>query len=345
MTLHRSSQAVALALVIGLGVSACGTAPAADREPPATEHAHGSGAAAAAGTAALDEASPLRPLPEPAPQLPVTVESVDGRTVEVRDVSRVVPLTGAIAEIVFSLGLGDRVVARDVATTFPEAADLPVVTNGHDVSAEGVLSLRPTVVLADGFAGPPEALAAIREAGVPVVVVPEAWTLDDMWPRMAAVARALGVADAGQELIDRTRAEVAAAHTGAAQGDPPVVAFLYLRGPAGVYLLGGEGSGGDALIEAVGAVDAGSRNGLGPFTPLTSEALVTVAPDVLLVMTKGLASVGGIDGLLELPGVAQTPAGKARRVVTVEDGLLLNFGPRTPAVLEFLAGAVHGASR
>jgi iron complex transport system substrate-binding protein len=104
-----------------------------------------------------------------------------------------------------------------------------------------------------------------------------------------------------------------------------------------VYLLGGDGSGADSLLEAVGAVDAGSKAGLEAFTPLTPEALVAAAPDALLVMEKGLESVGGVDGLLALPGVAQTPAARDRRVVVVPDGELLNFGPRTPQTLEDIA--------
>ena len=119
------------------------------------------------------------------------------------------PLTGAIAEIVFSVGLGEHVVGRDVAATFPEAASLPLVTTAHDVSAEGVLSLAPTLVLADARTGPPEALQAIANAGVPIALAPEAWTLEDVWPRITAVAAALGVPAAGQALIDRTQQEVA----------------------------------------------------------------------------------------------------------------------------------------
>lgn len=339
----------ALALVGVMGLAACAE-PVATASAPATAIAPATVTPAPrdadAGPRVLAEAPPIGALEAPRPRLPATVASADGRTVEVTDVGRIVALTGPIAEVVFSLGLGDHMVGRDVATTFPEAEHLPVVTNAHAVSAEGVLSLRPSLVLGDGFSGPPEALAAIRDAGVPVVIVPEAWTLDEMWPRMVAIAAALGVPEAGETLIARTRAELTATGSAADQDSAiaPVVAFLYLRGPAGVYLLGGDGSGADALVEAVGAIDAGSRAGLGPFTPLTSEALVKAAPDVLLLMTRGLESVGGLDGLLALPGVAQTPAGKARRVVAVEDGLLLNFGPRTPAVLAFLADAIGEAA-
>src|SRR5690606_2905312 len=112
-------------------------------------------------------------------------------------------------------------------------------------------------------------------------------------------------------------------------GEPLRVAFLYLRGTAGVYLIGGRGAGSDALIEAIGAVDAGSAAGLTEFRPLTSEGMINAAPDVILVLTAGLKSVGGVDGLVKLPGIAQTPAGRNRRIVDADDGTLLTFGTRT----------------
>lgn len=274
------------------------------------------------------------------PRLPVTVTAADGRSVTVTDASRIVAvnLTGTLAEVVFSLGLGDRVVGRDVATTFPEAADLPLVTRAHDLSSEGVLALDPTVVLTDASTGPPEALTALRKAGIPVVQVPEAWSLPEVAPRIEAVAAALGVPEAGAELVARTRADVDAALAEVPRTAQPLkVAFLYLRGSAGVYLMGGRGSGADSLIEAVGAVDAGTSIGLERFRPLTSEGLVRAAPDVIVVMSGGLESVGGEAGLLRVAGVAQTPAGEHRRFIAMDDGELLSFGPRTGAVVRELA--------
>jgi iron complex transport system substrate-binding protein len=280
----------------------------------------------------------------PTPQLPVTVRSADGRSVTVDDVSRIVPLVGSISEVVFALGLGDNVVARDISATFAEAAHLPLVTRAHDVSAESVLSLRPTLVLADPETGPPEALDHIRNVGIPVVVIDKATRVNGIGERITTIAEAVGVPDAGRVLRDDTEAELAAATSSVPKDDEPLrIAFLYVRGQASVYLIGGPGAGTDSIIEAVGAIDAGTAMGLDKsFTPITSEALVEAAPDVLLLTTTGLDSVGGLDGLAEIPGIAQTPAGRNRRVVTLEDGLLFSFGSRTPEALRSIVEQLHG---
>lgn len=315
----------------------------------ATGTGDGSGTGEKAGTgsagSAGDTADRLEPLegPAPVPALPVTVDSADGVEITVDSAERIIPLSGSIAEIVYTLGLGERVVGRDVTATFEEAADLPVVTRGHEVSAESVLSLHPDVVLIESTTGPAEAIDQIRGAGVPVVVFEAAKELDDVATRITAVAGALGVPEAGDVLNDRTGQRIAAVQAGLPSGgDRPRVAFLYLRGTASVYLIGGAESGASSLIEAAGGIDAGKESGLTKdFTPITSEALVTAAPDVILVMTKGLDSVGGIDGLLEIPGIAETPAGADRRIADIQDGVLLNYGPRTDEVLADLTAQIH----
>ncbi|MCI3270150.1 heme/hemin ABC transporter substrate-binding protein [Streptomyces cylindrosporus] len=295
-----------------------------------------------ATTTAANRVEPLTDTPRP--KLPVTVTGADGGKVTVREARRIVPLSGSLSEIVFTLGLGDRVVARDITATFQQAAKLPVVTRGHDVSAESVLSLKPDLVLAETTTGPDEAMDQIRAAGVPVLVVDPAQGLADVGPRIRTVAEALGVPAAGKELADRSEQRIAAVRKAVPHNsEKPRVAFLYLRGSASVYLIGGKGSGATSLIEAAGAVDAGATSGLKKdFTAITSEALVKAAPDAILVMTKGLESVGGIDGLVKIPGVAQTPAGLDRRVVSIEDGVLLNYGPRTDQVLKSVVRQLYG---
>ncbi|MGW5850312.1 heme/hemin ABC transporter substrate-binding protein [Streptomyces sp. NPDC055254] len=329
--LPRLGLAVTALVALALTATGCGSTATPEGTP------------ARSAPAAPDRVEPLTPAPAPA--LPVTVPSADGAQVTVASAERVVPLTGSLNEIVYTLGLGGQVVARDITTTFEQAAELPVVTRGHDVSAESVLSLRPTLVLAETTSGPAEAMQQIRDAGVPVLVVAPAKGLDDVPKRIDAIAAALGVKDAGARLNERTaeRIDAARGRVPAAAGKRPRVAFLYLRGTASVYLLGGSDSGAASLLEAAGALDTGKESGLGKdFTPITSEALATAAPDAILVMSKGLESVGGVDGLVKIPGVAQTPAGMDRRVVAIDDGVLLNYGPRTDQVLASLVTQLYG---
>ncbi|MDN3251750.1 ABC transporter substrate-binding protein [Streptomyces sp. MA25(2023)] len=333
----RNRLAGALLSVLALTLTATGCGGSSDAS---------SGAGAGPGDAATAEpvANRVEPLAKrPEPELPVTVRSADGAQVEVERAERIVPLSGSLSEIVFTLGLGDRVVARDVTATFEQAAKLPVVTRGHDVSAESVLSLKPDLVIAETTTGPEEAVDQIRAAGVPVLFVEAAGGLDDVGPRIQAVADALGVPAAGKELTRRSEQRIEAVREDVPHGERPRVAFLYLRGSASVYLIGGKGSGAGSLIEAAGAVDAGAASGLEKdFTAITSEALVKAAPDAILVMSKGLESVGGVDGLVKIPGVAQTPAGLDRRIVSVEDGVLLNYGPRTDRVLKSVVAQLYG---
>ncbi len=337
----RNRLAGALLSVLALALTATGCGDSSRAAAGAASGAGADSATAPAEGAVANRVEPLARKPEP--RLPVTVRSADGERVTVKGAERVVPLSGSLSEIVFTLGLGDRVVARDVTATFEQAARLPVVTRGHDVSAESVLSLRPDLVLAETTTGPGEAVDQIRAAGVPVLFVEAAKGLDDVGPRIRAVAGALGVPEAGKELTRRSQQRIEAVRAQVPHGEKPRVAFLYLRGSASVYLIGGEDSGAGSLIGAAGAVDAGAASGLGKdFTAITSEALVKAAPDAILVMSKGLESVGGVDGLVKIPGVAQTPAGMDRRIVSVEDGVLLNYGPRTDQVLKSVVAQLYG---
>jgi iron complex transport system substrate-binding protein len=321
---HRTPRTAALLTTALLTLTACGGTP--------TE--------TGADTTAIDRVEPLTDTATPA--LPATITDATGTTITIATADAIVPLSGSLSEIVFTLGLGDHVVARDITATFEQAADLPVVSHGHDISAEGVLSLQPDLILAETSSGPQTALDQITAAGVPIVVFDPADGIDSATTRIAAVAATLGLPDLGEQLIERTRASITAATEGIDLTDPPRVAFLYLRGSASVYMIGARDSGATSLIEAAGGIDAGAEAHEGDFLELTPEALAAAAPDVILVMDKGLESVGGIAGLLEIPGVAQTPAGEQERIAHLPDGIMLNYGPRTGDVVADLAAQLHG---
>ncbi|MFI8565915.1 hemin ABC transporter substrate-binding protein [Rhodococcus sp. NPDC078407] len=305
----------------------------------------GSPGAVGPRTAVVEDPDPQPVADDPAAVLPVTVTGFDGVAVTVTDNSRIVAADqyGTLAETVFALGLGDNLVGRDTSAAFPAAQDVPDVTpTGHSLSAEGILELSPTVVLTDTSIGPRAVQDQIRAAGIPLVYFDPTRTLAGVADHIEAVAAALGVPGTGRALAERATSEIAAATDDTPTSDePPKIAFLYMRGPA-IKMLAGPGSGADALIEALGATDAGVESGLTEqFVPVTSEALISAAPDVILMMSKGLESIGGIEGLEQIPGIAQTPAGRDRRVVDMDDGTILSFGPNTGKVLRALASAVY----
>ncbi|MGA1170093.1 MAG: ABC transporter substrate-binding protein, partial [Ilumatobacteraceae bacterium] len=153
----------------------------------------------------LSQDFPLPTVEPESPRLPTITTGADGIVVEVTDSSRIIVLNEAIAEIVVSLGMQDFIIGRDATTTLASLLDVEEVSNGHDISAESVLSLRPSVVIGDTRTGPPEALQQLRAAGVAVLVAPEVWTLSDLPSRVEMIAGALGIPRAGDRLVDLTQ--------------------------------------------------------------------------------------------------------------------------------------------
>ncbi len=254
--------------------------------------------------------------------------------------SRVVVLANGVAEIMQSLNAQSIIVGRDISSTEKSLEDIPIVTSGHQILPEKVISLKPDLVLIDASSGPQSAIQQIEKSGVRVVKIPESWTLADIEVKVAAVGAAIGASRQAQILIEKLNQSLAQS-----QIEKQLrIAFLYLRGTSSVYLIGGSGSGADSIFASLGAVDVGAQQLKNPFNTLTAESLAALNPDVIVVMSKGLESVGGVDGLLKLPGVGQTKAGKDSAIIDVDDSLLLSFGPRTPSLIEQLRIALNELS-
>jgi iron complex transport system substrate-binding protein len=256
---------------------------------------------------------------------------------EVPTVQRVVALANGSAEIVAALGYTSILVGRDVASTMPELAPIAIDNPGHNVSTETVLAQKPDLILIDSNTSPTSALNTLKQSGIKIVTIPSTFDLKTVAAKESAVASAIGAPKAGELLtnqISSTNNPV----------KPIKVVFLYLRGTSSIYLIGGKGSGADSLITAMGFTDIGAANLAQPFSAMSAEELVKLNPDVILLMTKGLESVGGLAGLVQLPGIAQTQAGQHKRVVTVDDSLLLSFGPRTIPLIPRLRDDILKAS-
>ena len=270
------------------------------------------------------------------PSLPVTLTDATGNDVVVESIDRIIPLDGDVAEIVFALGLGDNVVATDLSATYPPEADaLPEVGYQRALSSETVAAFEPTVLLATDIAGPPQALDELRQLGFPLVVVPNEATSTGAAAKIRAIAEALGVPERGEELAGDVQSDIDLA-TVEAGADAPRVLALYVRGIS-VQLVLGEQAATHWLIEAAGGVDVSTDLGVTDTAPISIEALLRAEPDVILVPTAGLESVEGIDGLLEIPGMERTPAGRDGRILAYDDQMLLGNGPRAGEMLQQLA--------
>lgn len=281
------------------------------------------------------------------PALPVELTDADGYDVSVTDVSRILALDiyGTYTKTLSGLGLADNIVGRTVSSTEPNLADRPVVTEGgHNINVEAVLELNPTLVIVDHSIGPRDAIDQIREAGVTTVVMEPQRTIDSVDEDIITLGETVGLPDEARKLSERSIKEIDEAKEAIkaiSPEEPMRMAFLYARGNGGVFFIMGEGTGAQDLIEGIGGVDLAAENHLSYAEPANAEALARINPEVIIMMTDGLKSTGGIDGLLERPGVAQTIAGQKQRVVTIPDGQSLAFGPMTGQTLVKLAKAVY----
>lgn len=256
-----------------------------------------------------------------------------------KSAQKIVSVGGAATEIVYALGEGDKVVGTDTSSLYPEAATkLPQVGYQRQLSAEGILSLNPSLVIVLPEAGPPTAIRQIENAGIKVLRVTNESTVEGTKTKIRQIAEALGKKEKGEELIETFENEMAEAEKiVATKSTKPKVVFIYSRG-GGTAQVGGSNTPADAMIKMSGGANAVD---FADYKPLTPEALVASQPDVILLPTRGLASLGGIDAVLNLPGIKETPAGKNRRIITIDDMLLLGFTPRLGQGVKELCEKIH----
>lgn len=256
---------------------------------------------------------------------------------------RVVALGGSVTEIVFALGQEDRLVGRDSTSTYPvEAQALPDLGYVRALSAEGVLSVDPDLILAEEGAGPPGTLDLLRQSGIAFVTVPGATDAAGVVARIAVVGDALGVGERASGLaktLERDLAQVAAERP----ADPARVLFL-ISVQGGKIMASGRGTAADAMIHLAGGINV--IDAYKGYKTITDEALGATSPDVVLLMDRGAsdpdtaAGAEALDQVRALPALAATKAVREGRVVKMDGLYLLGFGPRTAAAARDLATAI-----
>lgn len=269
------------------------------------------------------------------------------------EAGRVLSIGSSITEIVYALGEQSRLVGRDTTSTWPpEAGALTDVGYMRALSPEGVLSVSPDLILAEAGAGPPEAISVLRAADVAYVPIPETYAPEGVLAKVDAVAEALGVPEKGRELHDRLAADLARTADLSAQVDAPKKVLFVLSMQGGRVMASGTGTAADGMIRLAGAENA--LTGFEGYKPVTDEAVIAAAPDIILMMDRGNAEAdstanggSGPDAAkanaLAMPALAQTPAGQSGAVIIMNGLKLLGFGPRTGEAATELHGLVYGA--
>ncbi|MGF1644636.1 MAG: hemin ABC transporter substrate-binding protein [Thiotrichales bacterium] len=256
---------------------------------------------------------------------------------------RVISAGGALTEIVYALGAEQQLVGVDSTSTWPTAATaLPKVGYFRQLSAEGALSLAPSLVLASEDAGPPETLQQIRQAGVQVKTFANNYSSDGVATKIRAVAEALDRTEQGERLANAVVTEVNAARAriAALDGRQPRVLFVLGVG-GGSPVAAGNATAASAMIALAGGINV--FEDFEGYKPVNGEAIAIAAPDVLLTVEPASNTAELERQLLAIPGVAATPAGENRRFVAMDGLRLLGFGPRLGETLNQLAGRLHAA--
>jgi iron complex transport system substrate-binding protein len=253
---------------------------------------------------------------------------------------RIVVLGGELTEIVYALGAEDALVAVDTTSQWPkEAKSLPQVGYLRSLSAEGIISLSPTLILASKDAGPESVLKQIKEVGIPIKQFSSEKTVDAVQTKIIGIAKQLNRVDAGEKLVTQLRTDMARLQDKLIDitHRPRVAFFLTLS--KGTPLVAGKVTGADAMIKLAGGENA-IQNFEG-YKPANTEMLVALAPEFILVSTRMVDAMGGIKELQQLPAIKLMTQAKHQQIVIMDTLYLLGFGPRTGRAALELADNIH----
>jgi iron complex transport system substrate-binding protein len=272
----------------------------------------------------------------------ITVRDAAGRPVVIRDNSRIVSIGGAITEILYALGLEDRVVAIDSTSFHPPQAlrEKPNVGYMRALSPEGVLGLNPSLILATEDSGPKEAIAVLRTAGIPFVLVPDKYTGKSILEKIEIVAAAAGNPERGACLAKAVAADLDSLAQLRAQVDQPRKVTFLLSFVNDRAMVAGRATAADGIIRLAGATNA--ILDYQGYKPISDEAIIAAQPDFVLAMRRDSHPLDART-VFAHPGFALTPAAKQQGFIAMNGLYLLGFGPRTALAARDLAATLHPA--
>jgi iron complex transport system substrate-binding protein len=267
-----------------------------------------------------------------------TISDAEGRKIEINDISRIVTIGAAVTEIVFALGHGDRVIGVDQTSTFPPAVRTkPNVGYMRALSAEGVMSLAPGLIIATEGSGPPDVIDILARASIPFVLVPEGYDEAAVLKKVRVIANVLGEDSKGEAIALAIAADFQAMRAQREKiANPRKGVFVFAVG-GGTPTVGGSKTSADGIFTLSGIENA--MRSVSGYKPAVAEATLAAAPDVVVTMIERNHGMGPNE-MFALPAFAGTPAAKDKRLIAISS-YALTFGPRAAHAAHNLAAAVY----
>lgn len=268
------------------------------------------------------------------------VRDASGRTVAVADAGRIVSVGGAVTEILYALGLEDRVIAVDTTSLFPERAlrEKPNVGYMRQLSPEGVLGLNPSLVLAAEGAGPKDTIAVLEAARVPFVLVPDHFTGEGIIEKIRLVAAATGETARGECLVRAVEADLATLAQVRSRISRRERVLFVLSFMNDRPMVSGRNTAADGIIRLAGAENA--MTAYEGYKLVNDEAIIAAQPDAVLVMDRAAHRLDA-ETVFRHPAFVSTPAATRGRFISMNGLYLLGFGPRTARAARDLAAALY----
>lgn len=257
---------------------------------------------------------------------------------------RLVTIGGAVTEIVFALGKQSEIVATDITSYYPEATQsITKIGYMRTLSAEGLLSTKPTLVIAEAGAGPRNVLDQLKKAGVTVIQLDENYSALQVAKNIRLIGRVLKASNAESLAKEYEEAWQLTQKKLAKMEAKPRILFV-LDNTGKNPQAAGDDTAANAIINLIQGrnVMAGKYKG---YRPLTSESVIAAAPDFIITTKEGVEASGGLESFLEKSGLGLTPAGQSKRVIYEDTLRLLGFTPRLPKMIDELSSATHPLSQ
>ncbi|MBA4145733.1 MAG: hemin ABC transporter substrate-binding protein [Cytophaga sp.] len=252
---------------------------------------------------------------------------------------RIITAGSAITETVCALGECGKIIASDKTSLYPaEIQKLPSIGYRSGISAEGIISLRPTLLIAEKEYVEATVLTQIQSAGIKVMIIDRVYTLDGTRDLIRKIAAELNRSAEGDKIIRKIEGELAEVQSTIKKSKvQPKVLCVYNRGASSVSAAGTHTF--SEILPLAGATSA--VTGIEGYKPLNTEALMASNPDYILMFESGIQSIGGVDGVLKIAGVGQTTAGKKKQIIAMDGIKLSNFGPRLGEAVKELVAQFH----